>query len=936
MIYPEFAQPLWLLAGLAATVLVGLFLYLTEKRAKKRLVRFIAPELVERLAQTRSNPRIWTRHGLLLLGILLLFITLARPQMGADWLRQETTGIDIMIALDTSRSMLAEDITPNRLERSKLAILDLLDSVRGDRIGLIAFAGNAFLQCPLTLDYQAFRQTLAALDTESIPVGGTDVASAIEEAEAYFEKTDNDRLLILITDGEDLGEAGLARAVRAGQNGTRIITVGVGSTQGELIPIKAADGQRDFLRDEQGNPVSTSLDAETLIKIAEATGGVYSSLGPTGSGLLDAYSFSLQQADSSERNEMLQRVPIERFQWPLLLAFVLLVLQPLISNRRKLMEGGSRLLILLCALIATAGTAPSAHASARDAVKAYDEERYEEAVSLYQEAAREDPDNLKFAFNLGVAAYKSDQFELAISEFDRVVRNDNGRLKTKAFYNMGNSRVAAGLGAIEETPALTRDYWNKALLDYENALALDPDYTSAKANAEALKTTIANHTFNLKTAALPEIGGTVSPSQTSFYGVATPIKAEAAEGWEFAGWEGENIAQPEAASTTIALKEDQSIIGRFAKIWNLEVTVNDAQAGTAGESGTFREATPVPLKAEAEDYFAFSKWLVEGNGKLADENAPETEITLSGDATATATFVPAFKLSVTVDPEIGGKAGPSGFFEEYSVVPLQAEPREGFEWVSWNGFGIKDADELQTTIALTSDRIAIAQMKRIWNLVIIPQPEEAGTTTGAGNHPIGSQVDISATANEGYRFERWEGPAIADPTGAETSVTVQSSTHTLFAIFAQEDQEDQNQQDQEQQDQNQQQNQDQQQDNSSQNQDQQQEQNQSQENEQESQSSEESQEQEQAEQSDSEEEQEEQETAAEEEEKAGDEQEQQAEGEPEASQAAPQVPLNTPQMSRDEARQLLNALSEDERFLPAGQANEEIESRNLPKSGKDW
>lgn len=932
MIYPEFAQPLWLLAGLAAAALVGLFLYLTEKRAKTRLVRFISPELVERLAQTRSNPRIWTRHGLLLFAILLLFITLARPQMGANWLRQETTGIDIMIALDTSRSMLAEDITPNRLERSKLAILDLLETVRGDRIGLIAFAGNAFLQCPLTLDYQAFRQTLAALDTGSIPVGGTDVASAIEEAEAYFEKTDNDRLLILITDGEDLGEAGLARAVRAGQNGTRIITVGVGSTQGELIPIKAPDGQRDFLRDEQGNPVSTSLDAETLIKIAEATGGVYSSLGPTGSGLLDAYSFSLQQADSSERNEMLQRVPIERFQWPLLIAIVLLVVQPLISNRRKLTEAGSPLLILLGALIATAGSAPSAQASAKDAVKAYNEERYEEAVSLYQEAAREDPDNLKFAFNLGVAAYKSDKFELAISEFDRVVRNDNGRLKIKAFYNMGNSRVAAGFGALEETPALTQDYWNQALLDYENALALNPDYANAKTNAQALKTTIANHTFNLQTAAFPEIGGTVSPSQTSFYGIATPIKAEAAEGWEFAEWEGENIAQPEAASTTIALKEDQSIIARFAKVWNLDVRVDDAQAGTAGESGTFREATPIPLKAEAEDYFAFSKWLVEGEGELADESAPETEIALSGDATATATFVPAFKLSVTVDPEIGGKAGPSGFFEEYSVVPLQAEPREGFEWISWNGFGIKEPEQQQTTMALTSDRIAIAQMKRIWNLVIIPQPEEAGTTTGAGNHPIGSKVDISATANEGYRFERWEGPAIADPTSAETSVTVESSTHTLFAIFAQEEQDDQDQQDQDQQ-----QNEDQQQqENSSQNQDsqQQQEQNQSQESEQESQSSEENQEQ--ADQSESDEEQDAQETPAEEEQSQGDEQEREAEGEPEASQTAPQPTLMAPQMSRDEARQLLNALSEDERFLPAGQANEEIESRNQPKSGKDW
>ena len=215
-----FAQPQFLLYGLLALVLAGLFFFATERRAWARLGDFAASGLLQRLVQSHSRRRLWIKNTLLLAVLLMVFISLARPQWGANWEKAETRGIDIMIALDTSRSMLAEDISPNRLERSKLAILDLLDEVKGDRIGLIAFAGNAFLQCPLTLDYQAFRQTLAAVDTETIPVGGTDVAAAIDEAEAYFEKSGNDRLLILITDGEDLEASGVQRAREAAAKGS--------------------------------------------------------------------------------------------------------------------------------------------------------------------------------------------------------------------------------------------------------------------------------------------------------------------------------------------------------------------------------------------------------------------------------------------------------------------------------------------------------------------------------------------------------------------------------------------------------------------------------------------------------------------------------------------------------------------------------------------
>jgi hypothetical protein len=332
--------------------------------------------------------------------------------------------------------------------------------------------------------------------------------------------------------------------------------------------------------------------------------------------------------------------------------------------------------------------------------------------------------------------------------------------------------------------------------------------------------------------------------------------------------------------------------------------------GTAGTSGTYREDEPVTIKAEANDYFAFSKWKSE-EIQIADPTKAETELTLTSDTVVTATFVPAFKLSVEMDPVIGGQAGPSGFFEEYTTQPIQAQPRPGFEWVEWIGDGIADTSLQQTTIGLTEDRLAIAKVKRIWNLVIIPDPEEGGSTEGAGNHPVGSTVEISATPNEGFTFEGWEGPGVEDPASPQTHVTVASTEHTLFARFKQDEQDDQDQnQDQENQDQQDQQDQE--------DQDQQDQDQQDQDQEQDSSDSEDNQDQEQ-------EEPEEQEP-----------EEQDQDGQPDQPEQQEQEEQPAPgEMTRDEARQLLNALSESEKFLPAGEISEEKNQTNTP-TGRDW
>src|SRR5204863_10043701 len=161
-------------------------------------------------------------------------------------------GLDIVVAIDTSKSMLAEDITPNRLARAKLAALDLMQQAKSDRLGLLAFAGSAFLQCPLTIDDNAFRQSVESLDVNIIPQGGTALAEAINTALTAFKEGENFKVLVLFTDGEDNDEGALAAAEAAAKEGMKIFTIGVGTAEGELLRMKDAKGRTDYIRDDQG------------------------------------------------------------------------------------------------------------------------------------------------------------------------------------------------------------------------------------------------------------------------------------------------------------------------------------------------------------------------------------------------------------------------------------------------------------------------------------------------------------------------------------------------------------------------------------------------------------------------------------------------------------------------------------------------------------
>lgn len=463
------------------------FLFNITSRARKRFLQVFTSEvLADRMLVAYSPLLRSLKNSLLLLGIALIACSLARPQWGFDYQEVTSKGIDIVFALDTSKSMLAEDIRPNRLERAKLAILDFVNELNGDRVGLIAFAGSAFLQCPPTLDYNAFKLSLEAIDTDIIATGGTDLAAAVSEASSTFTKTSAHKILILITDGEDLEGAGQSRALKAKGEGITIYTVGVGTSQGEIIPLVNKQGGRDYLRDTSGNIVKTRLDEEALIRIASTTDGFYVPLGPTGEGLREIYTEGLGSLPKEDMNTRMQKIPLERFQWPLGLALVLLLLEPLVSTRRigfKRRQTLSQLSLLALLLY------PSiSDASPQEAYKAYEQEDYAKAAILYGQAISKDKQDSRLPYNQGASAYQAGDYGLAEKSLRSALKVSPVEMQDKVFYNLGNTRFQQGEKLLGESKTQeTIEAWEDAINQYENALELNPGYENASHNLEYVK-----------------------------------------------------------------------------------------------------------------------------------------------------------------------------------------------------------------------------------------------------------------------------------------------------------------------------------------------------------------------------------------------------------------------------------------------------------------
>ena len=295
-----------------------------------------AGNLVQEIAENFSPKRQVWKYVLLLSVVILSILALARPQWGFQWQELHREGLDIIVAIDTSRSMLTQDVKPNRLERTKLAVKDLLKKIDGDRIGLAAFAGEAFLVSPLTIDYNGFTLSLNDLNTESIPRGGTSISHAIEEAIKGYEKIPAQyKVVIIITDGENLEGDPLAAAQKAKEKGIKIYCVGIGTREGELIRIQNEHGDFQFLKDENGNFIKSRLNEAILKEIARITGGAYVRASGAEFGLDLIYEQQLSKIEKREFERKMEKRYYERFQIPLALALVLLITETLLSTRKK-------------------------------------------------------------------------------------------------------------------------------------------------------------------------------------------------------------------------------------------------------------------------------------------------------------------------------------------------------------------------------------------------------------------------------------------------------------------------------------------------------------------------------------------------------------------------------------------------------------------------
>jgi Ca-activated chloride channel homolog len=497
----RFGNPhfLWLLLVIPPALV--LFLWWGERVRQKLLAQFIESRLLASLMVGLSLTRRKIRYALALLAVVLLIITIARPQHGFDLQEVEQRGLDIVVAVDTSKSMLATDIAPNRLARAKLAALSLMQDARADRFGLVAFAGDAFLECPLTVDNTAFQQSVQALNVGSIPQGGTALAAAIHTALTAFKEKGHYRTLVLLTDGEDNDEGALAAAQNAAKAGLKIFTVGIGTAEGTLVTVPGANGNSDYIRDEKGQVVKSHLNEALLKQIAAATGGFYLPL--RGADTMDVlYERGLAPLPKSESQEKLIRHYHEQFQWPLAAAILLLVAEMLLPERRAPTRRGagktsntqhptSNIQSTAAAVLAVICLAPVAsQASPAAALRDYHAGNYTNALAEYERLAEIHTNDLRLVFDAGAAAYRGTNYDAAVRNFQLATLSPDLQLQQKAFYNLGNTQYrmgelkfepdSASLNAMQET-------WTQAAQSYAHAVQLNTNDADAAYNLAFVK-----------------------------------------------------------------------------------------------------------------------------------------------------------------------------------------------------------------------------------------------------------------------------------------------------------------------------------------------------------------------------------------------------------------------------------------------------------------
>mgnify|MGYP000450805183 FL=1 len=464
---PEMLWLLWLVLPL------GLLLRIAAARKTAALHRFADPELLEQLRPPSGAGRMTLRRILLVSGLIAIVFALAGPRWGFQWEDVERRGVDLVVALDLSRSMLAADAKPDRLTAAKREIRDLMELLGGDRVALVAFAGTSFIQCPLTLDYHAFELFLDEMDPDWVPIGGTDLAGAVRTSiEAFPENERSGRAVLLITDGEDhSGKLQLA-AEDARKAGVHVFVVGMGDPQGAPIP----DGHGGFVK-EGGKVVLSKLDEPALKELTLTTEGTYVR---SVAGDLDLRRIYLEDIKGTlqarELSSSRQRRWEERFQWALLPALLLLVLEGLTGppRRKDPRMRAAAVGALALFLLPTQAMAWSLFGSddpARQGKAAFEKKEYDQALEHWTEAQVDDPADRRLDYNIGQALYRLERFPDAEQAFLAATATDRTALAADAFYGAGNAAFQQGK-------------FPDAIKYYEQSLELRPGDEDAEHNAD--------------------------------------------------------------------------------------------------------------------------------------------------------------------------------------------------------------------------------------------------------------------------------------------------------------------------------------------------------------------------------------------------------------------------------------------------------------------
>jgi tetratricopeptide (TPR) repeat protein len=480
MLQFEHPEYLWFLLLIPALGAGFFFLNLWQK---ERIRKFIEINLIPQLAPEASLAMRVIKQLLVLLALACLILTIANPQVGTRLEDVKREGIDLFVALDVSLSMKSEDIRPSRLEKAKRDVSELLRKLSGDRVGMIVFAGDAFVQFPLTSDYAAADLFLSAIDVDAVPIPGTMIGSAIEVALKSFSKdAPTQKAIVVVSDGENTEGDVMGAVEDAKKAGVQIYSVGMGTPDGGPIPVYNQNGDRtDYKRDQSGSIVLSKLDETMLQQIASTTGGTYHRATSGGNEIGDIF----KELSSLEKVEFgtKQVTGYEtRYQYPLAFAILFLIFDLMLSAKRskfvaRLKKFLPAAVALFCFILFSRSlTAQTVRSHVSEGNQVYKKGRYTDAEVEYKKALEKDPKSKEAQFNLGNSYYKQQRFDEALREYGNsgtAMKSPEERAET--YYNVGNSLYSS-------------NKFQEAVEAYKRSLKLNPNDNDTRYNLQMART----------------------------------------------------------------------------------------------------------------------------------------------------------------------------------------------------------------------------------------------------------------------------------------------------------------------------------------------------------------------------------------------------------------------------------------------------------------